>query len=755
MKKVLFFTFLFHSFLHVSFSQGYKPSIYTSEYYTIGQDKVQQGKWTSVIDNNSINTDYPIQPASWTLKKDVSAYPQFQSGIAVSDALYNLSLEEMTNLIEPDSTWRTGQLWGGVWTRDVSYSTLLAMSYMRPDICKMSLLRKTKNGKIIIQDTGTGGSYPVSTDRIVWAIAAWQIYKVTGDKAWLGQAYQIVKNTIAQDESLIVDSNTGLIKGESSFLDWREETYPRWAQPVDIANSECLGTNAIHYEARNIASQMAGLLGEKESALRFRVAAERIKTGINKYLCLPEKGYYSQYLYGRGFLSASTKSETLGEALCIIFGIADSARAKQITASVAQTPFGVSCIYPQIPNIAPYHNNAVWPFVQSYWLWASALTGNSAGVTESIAAIYRAAAMFVTNKENFVAENGDFHTETNSSNMLWSISGNLSIVHRLFFGLQFEVDRLEFHPFIPQAFASAKSLQHFRYRNAILNMEINGYGNKITAFTIDGKKSVSYYVKENLRGTHTIKIQLGGMIPENENINKTANVFSPETPSAHMFTNTTLAWTKILHAATYKILRNGKVIAQVPDKTINGNHFDVPESKGYTEYQVIAVDSAGRESFASEPTRIYAPASEMIVPLSQATSSPAFADIHNLASQYPVEISTSKNTVLDIPVSIATAGKYVLDFNYANGNGTLTDDNISANRTVSVDSKEIGTVVFPQRGLGLWQYHGFSNAHIVELSPGAHHIVLTYDSKNENMNSQSVNQALLHYLRLVRVEQGM
>ena len=31
--------------------------------------------------------------------------------------------------------------------------------------------------KLIIQDTGSGGSYPVSTDRVVWALGAYETPK--------------------------------------------------------------------------------------------------------------------------------------------------------------------------------------------------------------------------------------------------------------------------------------------------------------------------------------------------------------------------------------------------------------------------------------------------------------------------------------------------------------------------------------------------------------------------------------------------
>ena len=56
--------------------------------------------------------------------------------------------------------------------------------------------------------------------------------------------------------------------------------------------------------------------------------------------------------------------------------------------------YGISCIYPQIPNIPPYHNNenAVWLFGQSYYALAAAKAGNEEAVMESIAAIYRPAA---------------------------------------------------------------------------------------------------------------------------------------------------------------------------------------------------------------------------------------------------------------------------------------------------------------------------------------------------------------------------
>ena len=248
---------------------------------------------------------------SWKLSKDISAFPQYQSEDMLPDALYNLALEEMQNAIEPDSTFRTGKEWAGVWTRDISYSIILSMGILQPKVAMISLKKKVKNGKII-QDTGTGGAYPISTDREIWAVAAWEVYKVTGDKDWLQYADTVVKNSINQDLHNIYDPETGMVKGESSFLDWREETYPTWMQPADIYESECLGTNAVHYEANIVLSKMEAELGNTEEAKKYIDVAAKIKNGVNQYLWQDDKGYFGQYLYGRNFKILSPKSEALG-----------------------------------------------------------------------------------------------------------------------------------------------------------------------------------------------------------------------------------------------------------------------------------------------------------------------------------------------------------------------------------------------------------------------------------------------------------
>ncbi|MFY9150593.1 MAG: hypothetical protein WAO52_01145 [Prolixibacteraceae bacterium] len=681
--------------------------------------------------------------AQWKQVSNTSAFPQYQSDYPISDAVYNLALDEMINAVEPDSTFRTGKEWAGVWTRDISYSIILSMAHLQPKVAKYSLLRKVKNGRII-QDTGTGGAYPVSTDRMIWAVAAWELYQVTGDQDWLNQAYSIIRNSIDDDQNNAFDSVTGMMRGESSFLDWREQTYPRWMQPVDIYESENLGTNAVHYQANFVLAQMGKLLNDQLAANKYNQIATSIKKGINTHLWMKDKGYYGQYLYGRNFKSLSPRAEALGEALCVWFGIADTQQQKSVIDNTPVTAFGISCIYPQIPVIPPYHNNAVWPFVQSYWALASAKAGNEKSVLESIATVYRPAALFLTNKENFVADNGDFAgIQINSSNMLWSLSGSLSLVHKVFFGIDFHADSLVFHPFVPTALAGKRSLANFRYRKSILHIELEGFGSRIKSFELDGKTSAIAAIPCTLVGTHSIKIVLANNKSEGSKINKVTNYTAPDVPLVS-YSEGELSWLQVEGAKSYQILRNGKLLKNTAETSVKVS------DPNYSEYQVIALDSKNVSSFASEP--VIVAGSDLVKTYEIEEFAPKSTNTYkNFQGEGFVEISKILNRTITIPVEVNNSGTYAISFRYANGNGPINTENKCAIRTLTVDRSFSGTIVLPQRGTNEWSNWGFTNAVHVKLLKGKHQIKLSFEPSNENMNG-NINQAMLDAVSMYQIK---
>lgn len=681
--------------------------------------------------------------ASWKLSKDITAFPQYISDHLIANAVYNMSLEEMVRAVEPDSTFRTGKEWSGVWTRDISYSIILSMAYLQPQVAMNSLMRKVNKKKRIIQDTGTGGAYPCSTDRIVWATAAFEIYKATGDKEWLKQAYEIISNTVNDDMKVAYDAVTGLVKGESSFLDWREQTYPKWMQPADIYESENLGTNAVHYQANRLLAQMAVLLNDTKSVATYTANAAKIKAGINRFLWLKDKGYYAQYLYGRNYKMPSPRAEALGESLCILFGIADEKQQAAIVAGTPVTAYGITCIYPQIPDLPPYHNNAVWPFVQSYWAQASAKAGNEKSVMESLAAIYRPAALFLTNKENFVADNGDFAgTVINSSNMLWSLSGDLSMVHKLLFGIAFQPSKIIFHPFVPTALSGNRSLTNFKYRAAVLNISMEGSGNVIQSFLLDDKPSAAFEVPANLQGVHSIKIVLSSKDVAPVPINKVDNHTSCATPLVTRSANN-ISWQKVADAVSYKVIKNGKVLTTTTETTAK-----ITADK-LAEYQVIAVDSKGFESFASEPLVVTEDAATQMYEAEKFTAKAGHA-YKGFSGDGFIEISKDINKTVVIPINISEAGVYSIDCRYANGNGPVNTENKCAIRSLHVNGVQKGTFVFPQRGKEEWSNWGFSNAIQLTLQKGTYQLTLSLQDYDDNMNGD-INQAMIDYIRVAKL----
>lgn len=705
------------------------------------KDENNDGIYETTLTLNQ-NPDENKTAHSWKLSKDISAFPQYHSADVLADALYNLALEEMQKAIEPDSTFRTGKEWAGVWTRDISYSIILSMGILQPKVAMISLKKKVQNGKII-QDTGTGGAYPISTDREIWAVAAWEVYKVTGDKDWLKYAYEVIKNSVNDDLQNIHDPETGMVKGESSFLDWREETYPTWMQPADIYESACLGTNAVHFEANTVLAEMSAVLGFKDNEKKYIEVAAKIKKGVNQYLWQEDKGYFGQYLYGRNFKILSPKSEALGEALSVIFDVANTDRQQKIISNTPVTAFGISCIYPQIPGIAPYHNDAVWPFVESYWALASAKGGNEESVVRAISSVYRPAALFLTNKENFVASNGDYAgTQINSSNMLWSLSGSISLVYKVLFGMQFDADHISFHPFVPKVFNGIRTLNNFKYRNGVLNIELDGYGNSIKSFSIDGKESAEYQVPSTLHGNHQVKIVLANNdLPSK--INAVENKFSPQMPVVSQ-DNLVLHWKDTSkNISTYKVLKNGKLFKNVSDTSV------LIDTAKYGDYQIIAVGANKIQSFASEPFQIYPKGNEQTVQLEDFVTK-SNRNYQGFTGKGFVEISKTINRKIDFTINVNEAGNYILDVRYANGNGPINTENKCAFRTISIDHKASGTVVFPQRGKEEWSNWGWSNSLKLSLTKGSHQFTISFESWNENMNGD-VNQAMLDCVRLIRL----
>ncbi|MDE7473930.1 MAG: hypothetical protein K2M68_10155 [Muribaculaceae bacterium] len=724
--------------------------IVETDAYRWSGDSIVQGEYCArAVSPGEIQSTYHARPnyymgikPEWKLKNDISAYPQLETPNMLHRAVYNMGLDEMVNAVEPDTTLRTGAAWGGVWTRDVSYSIILSMAYMQPEASKISLMRKVDPMNRIIQDTGSGGAWPISTDRLIWAVAAYEVYKATGDRDWLEYIYNVIKTSLDTDLIVSHDPETGLVKGETSFIDWREQSHPRWMQTADIASTETLSTSAVHCRALAVLSEIAAQLGHKKEAGQYAALSRSIAEAINRHLWIDDKGYYAMYLYGGDNLILIPRAETLGESLAILWDIAPYDRARALTANNPTTPYGAAIFYPQIPDMPPYHNNSLWPWVASYWALANAKVGNEQGALEAFGSVMRPAALFCTNKENFVLDNGDICTELNSSNMLWCLAGNIALTHKMLFGINFEPNGLSFAPFVPRALGDTRTLRGFKYGDATLNITVSGYGNRIKSFKVNGNEQKPF-IARGTHGTLDITIEMADNTIEPIGVNHVANYKTLVTPIVTMSGNT-LSWNPIYDATSYIVLRDGVKVDTVTTITYDAT---VPG-----EYQVIALDANGIETFASQPfsnrptTTVEMPGATTDMKSTEIIY-PAEGPIKGYTGTGFVETDHSTGT-LNIPVTIQADGTYIIKFRYANGNGSVYTGNSAAVRTLKVDGKQAGTIVMPHRGEGKWNEWGNSTAVTVKLDKGTHLISLGLEPENENMNIKT-NHALIDELILI------
>jgi predicted alpha/beta superfamily hydrolase len=499
-----------------------------------------------------------------------ASLPTVRSGNLAFDALFALAGNEMKldsvseirdgsynggNAI-PCECFETGELWHYVWTRDLSYAASLGLGMLDPQRTRNSLefklagyregvsagLHAVGDGYQIVQDTGSGGSWPVSTDRVSWAFGADEALKALPPEqraAFAKKALHALTNTLENDRLAIWDAADGLYNGEESFLDWREQSYAAWMpnELSHMATSKALSTNAAHYKALTLAAQLAGEQGDARLAARYAGWAAELKAAVNQRFWQADSGMYSSVTAGHFDGAAMYKYDWLGQSLAIVTGIADQRQAQSILAHYPHGPMGAPVIYPQQANTAVYHNRAIWPFVTAYGLKAAAIGGNVAVADAAYSTLMRGAATNLSNMENLEWLSGQPTFEdgklsgpvVNSRRQLWSVGGYLGMVVGSVFGVQTTNDGIELKPFITAklrrdtfAGSDAITLNNLTVRGKRLQLRVllpaaatakgDGYY-AVDGVTLNGRPASTTLAWDALGDDNKIEIRLGKLLP--------------------------------------------------------------------------------------------------------------------------------------------------------------------------------------------------------------------------------------------------
>lgn len=498
----------------------------------------------------TLGAEEPDKPAESTKPSGVAAGPKLRfekpelealHGTAFRNALHNLLVTntvpdtkkqyQRTGLFAdpPGQFIRAGGSYATPWTRDASINAWNAASLLTPAVARNTLwavCERQSNGRLIIQRDNQWW------DKVLWAQGAWSHFLVTGDREFLAQAYEAVSESLAEMRLTRFNARFGLFEGPSVLCDGIAG-YPEPPYDPKVSSSfildhpggdkvMCLSTNCVAYQAHRCAAWMAGQLGRTAAEVApFTEAAARLREAIHRHLWMPAKSTYGYFIHGTGPLAGQldASQEGMGLAYAILFDVADAAQVRNILRTVHIQPKGIVCVWPHFARFSDArpgrHNVVVWPLASGMWSHAVA----KAGAVERFASEMTNTATMANASEGIFYE--IYHSVTgvpdggwqvgkrwdSCIHQTWSATGYLRMVFHGLFGLNLEPDGVRFTPTLPPGWGAVR-LNGLRYRQAVLNLLLEGEGQQIASVSVDAKPVPSAIISAKLTGEHQVTILL-------------------------------------------------------------------------------------------------------------------------------------------------------------------------------------------------------------------------------------------------------
>lgn len=398
------------------------------------------------------------------------------------------------------------------WTRDAAINTWNAGGLVCPEVALntlKSVLKNGENGYLI------DGEY---WDRIIWTVGAWQQYLYTGDKEFLKIAYEAVCNSLSFFERTEFSNELNLFRGPACYGDGVAAYPDIYAKPgesgIILFSSRCselcesegvgipiyaLSTNCLYYQAYVLADKMAEQLGKP---LKYREKSENMKIAVNKVFWNSEKGSYN-YIYDK--FGGCDYQEGLGISFAILFGIADDEQRKSIYENYKTSPYGFPCVFPSFkryntPDGLGFgrHSGTVWPHIQGFWADAVAQSGRTDLFDKELIIQADNALRYYQFAEIYHPLTGEIYggRQENGGKIAewraepyqtWSATAFLRNIYMNLIGMRFTENGIVFEP-AGSNLIKKLELKNLRYRNAVINIKLEGSGNKIKFFSMNGEQ---------------------------------------------------------------------------------------------------------------------------------------------------------------------------------------------------------------------------------------------------------------------------
>ncbi len=448
--------------------------------------------------------------------------------IAMGDLAGNITLYQDGLLEHPVPVILAGLDYDTPWTRDAAINSWNGASLLAPTAARHTLLSVLQRSD---QGVRIGGQY---WDCIVWASGAWHHYLCTGDREFLQLALEATRNTLEFFEQTEWDGESGLFRGpgwsdgvagypleygdchgSSSILDWPRCNPDKMASPGYGIPMQALSTNCLYYNAYRVGGLMASELSLAPDPT-WAPKADALKDAINRHFWLDQKGYY-RFLVGP--LGSCDYQEGLGLAYALLFGIANDQQAAQLFTNVHVTPAGLPCEWPSFPRYdAPdgqafaRHAGTVWPQIQGFWAEAAARAkrpeifaheflqlAQHARRDRHFAEIYHPLTGVAYGGMQEAGDRGIILWEA-TSRQTWAATAYLRMVLLGLVGMRCDTQGVSFEPCLPPGIHSVE-LKNLRYRQALLDISIQGPGTTVRQCTINDRPAERPLVPAETEGS--------------------------------------------------------------------------------------------------------------------------------------------------------------------------------------------------------------------------------------------------------------
>lgn len=597
---------------------------------------------------------------AWKAPDTAARQTRYSSGQLMADALFNKALCE-----------------SGTYSPEDIY---LSLGLLRPEE-SMEALRA-----IAAMPVPDDEYFPSSALDPMWGAAAWEVYCASGSRQWLKEAYDRLTASLERQRKINSSGVDRLMCGTPRYVLNTGAYYPEWMDAMDRFTTVHTSVNICRAYSLEIASRMAREL-RRYAERELQSEADKVSGAVNDRLWLPDRQRYGQCLYGSYYPIVSTISDNRANLLAILFDIATPEMSAAMLESMPLLKEGVPAVYPITAAAAE-----ISPSVQT-------MAGLSAAKTRNPLAFRIAAST------------------------LWNLALNSrqaaqwpAIVLKGIFGISLTPEGMSFRPMVTADFPGNKRISGLRYRDALLDIQLNGTGDRVASFTLDSLSTDSPFIPAELSGEHRIVITLSGndLQPGKVTVQKPSAM--PEVPKVQWNPEKEARIVNFIPESGYEIYINGTMM-----ECIRSDRYVVTDT-GASVVDIVPVGAEGFNGF-SPRAHICAPSGDRIT-VNASSVTPRRPPLHFIkdratATNY-IELAARHNTRITCYVNAPSEGEYFLTVGYSNGSTHC------ALRALTVNDSDVATIVFPPRRALDWISVYPSTTAAVRLKAGTNKIALTY-----------------------------